>query len=180
MARRVGAGIARRGLELVYGGGRVGLMGAVADAALETGGTVIGVMPEALFPKEIVHRGLSDLRSVSSMKERTELFFSLSDAFLTLPGGFGTLEEFFEAVTAFQIGAHRKPCAVLNVEGFYDFLLAQVGQMATSEFILRQHQELVLSSDDPELLLDALVAYRPPDLRIEDKWSDLNGTNTPL
>src|ERR671931_564342 len=124
VAQATGVALARRGIGLVYGGGRVGLMGVVADAVLKEGGEVIGVIPEALTTREVAHQGLDDLRVVGSMHERKALMAELANAFIALPGGYGTLEEFCEVLTWAQLGLHRKPCGILNVEGFYDSLLS--------------------------------------------------------
>ena len=161
-ARAFGALLARRGHALVYGGARAGLMGALADAALEAGGRVTGVIPEALWEREIGHTGLSDLLVVASMHERKALMAERSDAFVALPGGAGTLEEFFEAWTWAQLGIHGKPVALLNVAGFYDPLLALVDHMAREGFVGPQQRAMVLVADDPAALLDRVAAYRAP------------------
>lgn len=159
--------LARRGLGLVFGGGGIGLMGVLADAALGAGVEVIGVIPERLVAKELAHRGVADLRVVHSMHERKALMAELADAFVALPGGFGTLEEFCEMVTWAQLGLHAKPCGLLNVEGYYDALLALFDHGLTERFLRPEHREMVLVDSDPERLLDRLATFRPPDL---DKW----------
>ena len=172
-SKAVGAILARRGHELVYGGGRVGLMGMVADTALAAGGTVIGVIPESLFKKEVAHQGLTDLRVVSSMHERKALMAELSDGFIALPGGFGTFEEFCEILTWAQLGLHQKPCGILNVEGYYDPLLTLFDFAMTENFLHPDHRALVLVEDRIEILLDSMTSYQPPLL---DKWIDHDET----
>jgi uncharacterized protein (TIGR00730 family) len=166
-ARAAGRAIARRGVGLVYGGGKVGLMGIVADTVLAEGGEVVGVIPEALEAREVAHRGLTDLRVVRSMHERKALMADLSDAFVALPGGFGTFEEFCEVITWAQLGLHAKPCGLLNVGGFYAPLLALFDHAAGEGFVRPEHRAIVLEEDDPERLIERLSGYRPP--RVE-KW----------
>jgi uncharacterized protein (TIGR00730 family) len=166
-AETVGQLLCQRGIELVYGGGHVGLMGVVADACLNEGGRVIGVIPQALADKEVAHTGLTELRIVGSMHERKAVMADLSDAFVSLPGGFGTWEEFFEVLTWAQLGIHRKACGVLNVNGYYDPLI-EMADLALSEGFLREgHRDLLLSDADPERLLDRLSSYAAPAV---DKW----------
>jgi uncharacterized protein (TIGR00730 family) len=166
-AAEVGALLARKGVGLVYGGSNVGLMGVVADTVLAAGGDVIGVIPEALVAKEVAHRGLADLRVVGSMHERKALMAELSSAFLALPGGFGTLEEFIEAVTWSQLGLHRKPCGLLNLCGFYDSLLALLDHAVDERFLRPENRALVLAETDAETLIDKLLSHQPPYV---DKW----------
>lgn len=161
-ARRVGELLAGNGLGLVYGGGKVGLMGVVADATLAHGGEVIGVMPRNLFPKEIDHPDVTDLRVVGSMHERKALMADLSDGFLALPGGFGTLDEFCEIVTWAQLGLHRKPCGLLNVAGYYDTFLAFLDRATADGFIQPVYRALVLDDEDAERLLTRMQRYEPP------------------
>jgi uncharacterized protein (TIGR00730 family) len=156
-ARDLGAELARRGLGLVYGGGRIGLMGVLADAVLAAGGTVTGVIPRALVSKEVAHLDLKDLRIVGSMHERKALMAELSDGFIALPGGFGTLEEMFEILTWSQLRLHAKPCGLLNVEGFYDSLLAFLDHAVKEDFIRARLRASVLVETDPARLLDLLV-----------------------
>jgi len=163
----MGAAVAKHGLDLVYGGGNVGLMGVVADAALAEGGKVIGVIPQALVEKELAHRGLTELRIVQSMHERKALMAELASAFIALPGGYGTLEEFCEILTWSQLGLHRKPCGLLNVVGFYDPLLAQIDHAVKARFIRAEHRGLFLVEREPEPLLCKLLEFRPPAM---DKW----------
>jgi uncharacterized protein (TIGR00730 family) len=166
-ARRLGTVVAERGLRLVYGGGKVGLMGLLADAALAAGGEVVGVIPKALLEKEIGHEGLSDLRVVGSMHERKMLMAELSNGFVALPGGYGTLEEFLEVLSWAQLSIHEKPCALLEVDGFFDPLLGLFNRAVEDGFVHPDHRSLVLSGDQPGALLDAMAAYEPPDTK---KW----------
>lgn len=166
-ATRLGSLLADRGIGLVYGGAAVGLMGAVADATIASGGSVTGVIPQALVEREVAHMGLTDLRIVGSMHERKALMAELSDAFIALPGGIGTLEEIFEAWTWTQLGTHAKPCAVLNVNGFYDGLLGFLDQVVDQAFLKPVHRGMLLDSSDPETLLDMMATYRVP---AETKW----------
>jgi len=161
-AKKTGAAIARRGWKLVYGGGHVGLMGALADAALAEGGEVIGVMPRALLTREIAHPDITRLHLVTSMHRRKALMSSLSDGFLTLPGGYGTLEEFFETLTWAQLGLHTKPCALLDVIGFWDPLLAMVDNQIAGGFVPAEHRRLIMTGADPDEILDRMAVYIPP------------------
>ena len=170
-AQAMGETLARRGLGLVYGGGNVGLMGIVADAALAAGAQVIGVIPEFLVAKEIAHTGLTKLHIVNSMHERKALMAELSDAFVALPGGYGTLEEFCEVLTWAQLGLHQKPQGLLNVEGYYEPLLRLFDQAITEEFLRPALRSLVLEASDPENLLDKLANYKPI---LVDKWIGRN------
>lgn len=160
-ARAMGEELARRGLRLVYGGGAVGLMGALADAALGAGGEVVGVVPEALVAKEVGHPGLSELRVVGSMHERKALMADLADAFVALPGGFGTFEEFCEVLTWSQLGLQEKPCALLDVEAFYAPLLGLFDQAVAEGFARPEHRALVLRAERAPQVLDLLAAYEP-------------------
>ena len=166
-AAEVGALLARKGVGLVYGGSNVGLMSVVADTVLAGGGDVTGVIPDALVAKEVAHRGLADLRVVRSMHERKALMAELSSAFLALPGGFGTLEEFIEAVTWSQLGLHRKPCGLLNVCGYYDSLLAMLDHAVEEELVRPENRALVLAENDAETLIDKLLSHQPPYV---EKW----------
>ena len=161
-ALTLGRMLAAASITLVYGGGRVGLMGVVADAALDAGGDVVGVIPRALLEREIAHTGLEDLRVVGSMHERKALMSELSEGFVALPGGTGTLEEFFEALTWAQLGEHRKPCGLLNVSGYYDPLLALFDHMVVKGFLSEEHRSMVLVEREPDPLLEAMARYRPP------------------
>ena len=162
-AQETGEAIARRGWRLIYGGGHVGIMGALADAALAAGGEVIGVMPRALLTREVPHPGITRIHIVTSMHRRKALMASLSDGFLTLPGGFGTLEEFFETLTWAQLGLHSKPCALLDVAGFWDPLLAMIDTSVAEGFVPANHVDLILSDDDVDRLLDRMAVYVPPE-----------------
>jgi uncharacterized protein (TIGR00730 family) len=167
MARALGETMAGQGIDLVYGGASVGLMGAVADAALAKGGHVIGVMPQALVDKEIAHRSLSDLRVVGSMHERKALMAELSDGFIALPGGLGTFEELFEVWTWAQLGYHRKPCALLNAGGFYDKLTDFLDDVVERGFVKPIHRAMLIVESEPKALIEAIRAYEPPKV---DKW----------
>ena len=160
-ARDLGRRIAGRGLRLVYGGAKVGLMGALADATLAAGGQVIGVMPVALVEKEIAHAGLTELHTVGSMHERKAMMADRSDAFLGLPGGAGTLEEVFEVWTWGQLGHHRKPVGLLNVAGFYDGLIEFVAKMGEVGFLRPQHQGILLTDQDLDRLLAKMADFEP-------------------
>lgn len=172
-ARELGSELALRGIGLVYGGGRVGLMGIVADAVLTGGGEVIGVIPKALATKEVAHHGLTDLRVVASMHERKALMVELADAFIALPGGFGTLEEFCEVLTWAQLGIHRKPHGLLNVAEFYAPLLKFFDHAVAEKFVRGVHRELIITASEPAELLDLLAKAHPPNL---NKWIDLDQT----
>ncbi len=161
-ARALAREIARRGHGLVYGGGNVGLMGVVADAMLEAGGEVVGVIPHTLVSREIGHRGVTTLHVVDSMHERKTLMADLSDAFIALPGGIGTFEEWFEAVTWTQLGLHRKPCGLLNVHGFYDELIRFMDHSWAEGFVKPETRAVVRHDADPAALLDALDAVQLP------------------
>jgi hypothetical protein len=167
-AKAMGAAIAQRGLELVYGGGKVGLMGTVADAALAAGGSVIGIMPKFLVDKEIAHRGLTELRVVDTMHARKEMLMRLSDAMITLPGGWGTYDELAEAITWAQLGLHSKPIGLLNVAGFYDPLIAVMDNAIDTGFVRPVHRDLLIVEDDVERMLDRVMTYQPPDGAV--KW----------
>ena len=161
-ARDLGATLAREGIGLVFGGGSVGLMGTVADAALAAGGEVIGVIPQALVARELAHRGLSDLRIVGSMHERKALMAELSDGFIALPGGVGTLEELFEVWTWAHLGLHGKPCALLDVAGFYSGLGRFLDHVGREGFLRSGVREMLLLEREPVALLAALRRYRAP------------------
>ena len=161
-ARQAGSEIARRGWTLVYGGARVGLMGEVARSALEAGGRVVGVMPRFLFEREVGHEGITSLEVVDSLAERKRRMGELSDAFLSLPGGIGTLDELFEAWSWAQVGLQRKPSGLLNVGGYYDALLAFVDRATAAGFIKPQHRQLLAVSGDVGELLDGFRLRRPP------------------
>ena len=160
-ARHVGRTLAARGVGVVYGGGRLGLMGAVADAALEAGGEVIGVIPDALVGTEVAHRGCTELHVVSGMHERKRMFTDLCDGFLTIPGGVGTMDELWEAVSWAQLGYHAKPVGLWNVAGFFDHLLAFNRTMIETGFVRSMHQDIILADGDLERLLGRMAAHVP-------------------
>lgn len=168
-ARDTGRLLAARGIELVYGGGKVGLMGALADACLAEGGSVIGIIPNVLVLKEVAHRGLTELHIVQTMHERKAMMADLSDAFIALPGGYGTLDELSEVLTWSQIGIQHKPSGLLNVNGYYDPLLAMMDRAVKDRFLSEVHRELLLTETDPGRLLNYLEKYTPPQV---DKWMD--------
>jgi uncharacterized protein (TIGR00730 family) len=168
-AKNLGGELARRGIALVYGGGNVGLMGVIADAVLAGGGEVIGVIPEALMAKELGHGRIQDLRVVKTMHERKAMMAELSDGFIAMPGGIGTFEEFFEIVTWAQLGFHSKPCALLNVNGFYDPLLHLLDHAIAESFVKPKQRDLVLVEADFSKLLDRMAHHHVPH---EPKWID--------
>ena len=168
-ATDLGHRLAERGLELVYGGAHVGLMGTVADAAMEGGGRVIGVIPQPLVDREVAHPGLSDLRVVDSMHERKALMAELSDAFVALHGGVGTLEELFEVYTWNQLGLHAKPLGLLNVRGYFDGLAGFLDHATAERFVTPQHRAMLLVSEDLDELLDGLADWEAP---AQPKWID--------
>lgn len=166
-AEALGQAIAKRGATLIYGGAEVGLMGITADAALAAGGEVIGIIPKALMDKEIGHKGLTRLEAVGSMHERKARMAELSDGFVNLPGGTGTLEEMFEVWTWGQLGFHNKPIGVLNVRGFYDLLMTFLDHQRDEGFVKPGLRDTLLSSGEPETLLDEMEAYEAP---VVQKW----------
>lgn len=172
-ARRLGELLAGRGLGVVYGGGNIGLMGRLADAALAAAGEVIGVIPRALAGRALAHRGVTDLRIVRSMHDRKALMAELADAFVALPGGYGTLDEFCEVLTWAQLGLHAKPCGLLNVDGFYDPFLAQIDLAVQQRFVRPEHRALILVDSEPERLLGRLMEFKAPVLH---KWIDRDET----
>ncbi len=172
-ARAVGKALAERGIGVVYGGGRLGLMGAVADSALEAGGEVIGIIPEALVGAEVAHRGCTELHVVSGMHERKARFTDLSDGFITIPGGVGTMDELWEAISWSQLGYHAKPVGVLNVAGFYDQLVAFNQNMIDVGFIRPQHSGIMIVDDRLDGLLDKMAAYIPHKNIFQMKADDL-------
>jgi uncharacterized protein (TIGR00730 family) len=168
-AEEIAAELVRRNIGLVFGGGKVGLMGVLADAVLKAGGEAVGVIPEHIMSREIGHKGLTKLHVVHSMHERKALMADLSDAFVALPGGFGTLEEFCEVLTWSQLGLHAKPCGVLNVLGYYTPLLAMFDHAVEERFLKPENRALVLARESSAELLQALEEWRP--VRVE-KWLD--------
>ena len=161
-ARRTAAALAERDLTLVYGGGSIGLMGILADAMLDCGGRVIGIIPRHLTAREIAHAGLTELHVVESMHERKALMMELSDVFIALPGGIGTLEELFEVLTWSQLGLHAKPCGLLNVRGYYDTLIALLDHAVEQHFLKPQHRDLLRVDDDAARLIDGLATPTMP------------------
>jgi uncharacterized protein (TIGR00730 family) len=168
-AMSLGRLLARRGIRLVYGGGHVGLMGIVADAVLDGGGQVLGVITRALQAKEVAHHGLTELTVVDTMHERKAVMATAADAFIMLPGGYGTLDEFFEAVTWTQLGIHVKPCGILDVSGYFAPLATLLDAATHGGFVIPAHRELVISESEPARLLDRLAAWTPV---TRDKWVD--------
>lgn len=166
-AERLGNMLAARSIELVYGGGNIGLMGVLADTVLAAGGRVIGVIPESLMAKEVGHQGLTKLRIVKSMHERKALMSDLSDGFIAMPGGFGTFEEFCEVVTWSQLGIQSKPCGLLNVAGYYDPLLGLFDHAVSEGFLRTENRQLVLDDREPEGLLEKMAEFEPVQA---DKW----------
>jgi uncharacterized protein (TIGR00730 family) len=172
-AEAVGGGLAQRGIRIVYGGGRVGLMGALADAASAAGGEVVGVMPQALVDREIGHSGIDDLRIVDTMHQRKALMVELADAFIALPGGIGTLEELFEVYTWAQLGIHAKPLALLDVAGYYEPLAAFLDHAVAQRFLRAETRTMLSVADSLEGVLDAFERWQPPAMH---KWIDLDET----
>jgi uncharacterized protein (TIGR00730 family) len=166
-AEAMGKVLVSSGIDVVYGGGDVGLMGILADSVVAAGGKITGVIPEKLLAKEIAHQNLTDLKVVKSMHERKALMAELSDAFIALPGGFGTLEEFCEVVTWSLLGFHRKPCGLLNVDGYYDHLIAFFDNALEYQFLKKEHRDIVLVSNDSHDLLDQLKNYK---YTVPEKW----------
>lgn len=162
VAREMGAALVDRGLDLVYGGGNVGLMGTVADAVLDAGGRVTGVIPDGLLAKERGHRGVTELEVVGSMHERKARMAQLSDGFVALPGGMGTLEELAEALTWSQLGLHAKPCGVVNSAGYFDPLIAFLDHAVAEGFVQTENRGMLLVAESPGELLDAFATYRAP------------------
>lgn len=160
-AQGLAAALSRHGLGLVYGGGNVGLMGMIADSMLQAGGEVIGVIPQSLVAKEVAHHGVSELRVVDTMHQRKALMNELSDAFIALPGGFGTLDEFFEILTWSQLGIHGKPSGLLNVSGYYDNLLAMLDHAVAEGLLRPAHRALVIADTDADSLLRQLLSFSP-------------------
>ena len=166
-ARDLARVLVDRGLGLVYGGARVGIMGVVADAVLKRGGSAVGVMPESLVRKEVAHQGLTELHITRSMHERKTMMADLADGFIALPGGIGTLEEIFEAWTWAQLGFHAKPCGLLNAAGYYDELTAFLDHTVAEQFVRDGHRAMLMVESDPARLLDRFATYSPPD---QQKW----------
>lgn len=164
-AVQLGKEMARRGITLVYGGASVGIMGTVADAVLEAGGQVIGVIPQMLEDREISHRGLTELIVVGSMHERKMKMAELADGFIALPGGPGTMEEYFEIFTWAQLGLHQKPCGILNVNGYYDLLISFFDHMNEQQFLQDKYRAMALVADSPDELIEKFNTYTPPTVK---------------
>ena len=172
-ARALGRAFAERGIGLVYGGGRTGLMGAIADGALEGGGEVIGVIPQALVDAEVAHRGLTELHVVSGMHQRKQMFTDLSDGFVTIPGGTGTMDELWEALSWAQLGYHADPVGLLNTAGYYDHLIAFWEKMGEVGFLRPQHRDLLIVADTLDVLLDQMAEHVPTQPIVRMNASDL-------
>ena len=172
-ARSLGRTLAEANVRLVFGGGHVGLMGVVSNAVIEAGGEAIGVIPHFLVERELAHAGLSDLRIVDTMHERKAMMSDLSEAFIALPGGTGTLEEFFEVFTWAQLGEHRKPCGLLNVAGYYDTLVTVFDHMVRNGFLSSSDRSLLLVETEPTTLIGRFEEYEPP---AKTKWIDRTET----
>jgi uncharacterized protein (TIGR00730 family) len=168
-AKSLGTLLGQLGIELVYGGGHVGLMGMLADSVLQAGGRVTGVIPRALHKKEIAHTGITELIVVESMHQRKALMAEKAEAFIALPGGFGTFEELFEVVTWSQLGIHEKPVGLLNVRGYYDPVMQQLELAIAEGFVRAEHRSLLAIAEDPELLLQQMATYQPVHV---PKWLD--------
>ncbi len=168
-AASLGSLLARQDIRVVYGGGRVGLMGVLADAAIAEGGRVVGVITRALLAKEVAHRGLQQLVVVDTMHERKAAMSDMADGFVMLPGGFGTLDEFFEAVTWTQLGVHSKPCGILDVNGFFTPLLDLLDEAVRQRFIRIEHRQMLIIESTPDLLLGRFDSWRPT---VAEKWLD--------
>ena len=166
MARRLGQTLADENYELIYGGADVGLMGEVANTVLKAGGVVRGIIPES-FAHKVSHQGLTELRVVGSMHERKMMMFDLSDAFIALPGGFGTLDEVSEILTWAQLGLHSKPCGLINVQGYFDPLLSFLDNAVARGFMKQEHREMLLVADEPLGLLNQMASYTAP---VVEKW----------
>jgi uncharacterized protein (TIGR00730 family) len=169
-AREIGHLLAGRCIGLVFGGGRVGIMGEIAKAVLDEGGEVIGVIPKKLADRKVAFTEIPDLRIVNSMHERKALMMELSDGFIAIPGGLGTIEEFFEVLTWAQLGLHRKPCGLLNVCHYYNKLIRFLDYVADQKFIEPEHRSMILIDDDPEKLLKKFEIYKPPEVD-KAKWA---------
>lgn len=166
-AKILGHTLAERGIGLVYGGAAVGIMGVVADAVLQNGGKAVGVIPRALAVKEVAHQGLNELHVVESMHERKAMMTDLADGFIALPGGWGTLEEIFEILTWAQLGFHRKPCGLLNVEGYYDNLVNFLENAFAQQFVNDLYRPILITANEPNKMLDEFAGYKAPEVR---KW----------
>jgi uncharacterized protein (TIGR00730 family) len=174
-ANELGKVLAARSITLVYGGGSVGLMGVLARTVIDNGGRVIGVIPQAIADMEVAYTGLQDLRIVEDMHSRKSLMADLADAFIALPGGLGTIEELMEILTWSQLGFHKKPCGLLNVEGFFDQLLEFLDRLVEDQFIAQEHRAMLLVEKDPQVLLDKFLTYVPPTINKAQRSLKLSG-----
>jgi hypothetical protein len=172
-AARLGKLLAERNLILIYGGGNIGLMGEIARSVLDHNGRAVGVIPRFLLEKELGYLDLTELRIVESMHERKAAMAELADAFIAMPGGYGTLEETVEVLTWTQLGLHHKPVGLLNIDGYYEYLNRFFGHMVAEGFLLREYQDMLLIEKDPAALLDRLLTFELPQI---DKWGSLNNT----
>jgi uncharacterized protein (TIGR00730 family) len=172
-AKALGMALVRNGIELVYGGGRVGLMGTIATTVMEAGGRVIGVIPKGLADVEIAHQNLTELHIVKSMHERKAMMADYADGFIAMPGGYGTMEEFCEIVTWTQLGIHRKACGIFNVDGFYDGFLTFVRHAVQEAFISPIHGDIIITGTDPDDLIKRIITYTPA---FTPKWLDRSET----
>ncbi len=168
-ARQMGETLARRGLTLVYGGGKTGLMGALADSVIDRGGEVIGVITEGMNTPELAHTRLTRLEVTATIHQRKSRMYELADGYIALPGGYGTLDELFETLTWAQIGEHQKPVGILNVDGYYDTLLAMLDRAVKEKFLFPEHRRVLMCESQPDRLLEAMTTYRPP-LEAVGRW----------
>jgi uncharacterized protein (TIGR00730 family) len=173
VARQLARAMVSRNIDLVYGGASVGVMGEIANAVLEEGGDVIGIIPKGLFVKEVAHTGITELREVDSMHERKALMAELSDGFIALPGGLGTIEEILEIITWSQLGMHRKPCGLLNVCHYYDKLIGFLDHAVSEQFIKTSHRSTILIDERVDVLLEKFEAYKAPEA---GKWINIKST----
>jgi uncharacterized protein (TIGR00730 family) len=169
IARQLARAMVNKNIDLVYGGASVGIMGKIADAVLEEGGKVIGIIPKGLFVKEVAHTGITELMEVSTMHERKSLMAELSDGFIAMPGGYGTIEEIFEIITWSQLGIHNKPCGLLNVCNYYDNLIDFLDHAASEQFISKINRSILLVDECPDALLEKFEVYNAPET---EKWID--------
>ena len=173
VARQLARAMVSRNIDLVYGGASIGIMGEIANAVLEEGGDVIGIIPKGLFVKEVAHTGITELREVDSMHERKALMADLSDGFIALPGGLGTIEEILEIITWSQLGMHRKPCGLLNVCHYYDKLIDFLDHAVSEQFIKTSHRSTILIDERVDVLLEKFEAYKTPET---EKWINRKST----
>jgi len=172
-ARELAKSLVNRNIRLVYGGGSIGLMGLLADTVVQFGGQAVGVIPEALVRKEVAHNNLTELHVTQSMHERKNLMAELSDGFIALPGGIGTLEELFEIWTWAQLGIHRKPCGLLNVEGYFNSMISFLDHAVLEQFVKQNHRSILIVEQNPEALLNRFADYKPPPIQ---QWVEKSET----